>query len=61
VTVNIFYAQEGGGWENLDKTWHPQPDRFAARIRRTSVMELVVQPSHLLTVFLTFANPDEHT
>jgi hypothetical protein len=24
VTVNIFYAQEGGGWENLDKTWHPR-------------------------------------
>jgi hypothetical protein len=24
VTVNIFYAQEGGGWENLGKTWHPR-------------------------------------
>jgi hypothetical protein len=24
VTVNIFYAQEGGGWENLNKTWHPR-------------------------------------
>jgi len=28
VIVNIFYAQEGGGWENLDKTWHP---RFGAK------------------------------
>lgn len=28
VTVNIFYAQEGGGWENLRKTWHP---RFGTR------------------------------
>jgi hypothetical protein len=24
VTVNIFFAQDGGGWENLDNTWHPR-------------------------------------
>jgi hypothetical protein len=24
VTVNVFYAQAGGGWENLARTWHPR-------------------------------------
>jgi len=24
VTVNVLYAQDGGGWENLGKTWHPR-------------------------------------
>ena len=34
VTVNVMFAQDGGGWEGLSETWHP---RF--RMKRITIAD----------------------